>query len=279
MDTRFRRLLAGTTGLTFVLMLLGVYTASSAAGLTCAGRWPFCDGWLGLFPANWMSFIEWFHRLVAMITGFVILGTTGLAWYRGKDRRTRFALLAAVILLPAQIILGALTVTLNGLFPGGYSPPIQAAHFLTATLVFGLLGYATARTYAPRERSELRAAALLAVALVPLQYLFSFGTVFVYSETVQIIYYTLSLGLFALLVGIVVWVDADQYRRQRLLSGVAAALLTFQMLLGRRLLGSPDRLLSDAVAIGLFACLLAAAHFAYRSDDLTLPVVGTLVGR
>ncbi len=42
---------------------------------TCAGRWPSAT-FLGLFPANWGSFLEWFHRLVAMLTGFLILGTT-----------------------------------------------------------------------------------------------------------------------------------------------------------------------------------------------------------
>ncbi|MFC7175679.1 hypothetical protein [Halosegnis marinus] len=45
--TRFRRLAAGTAVLAAVTMLLGVFTAAEGAGLTCAQRWPLCDGPLG----------------------------------------------------------------------------------------------------------------------------------------------------------------------------------------------------------------------------------------
>jgi len=58
MNRRFRNLLFGSTVATLVLMLVGLYTAFVGAGLTCERRWPFCDGWLGLFPANWTSFVE-----------------------------------------------------------------------------------------------------------------------------------------------------------------------------------------------------------------------------
>ena len=44
MGARLRRLFAGTTALTFALILLGVYTASAGAGLSCGADWPFCAG-------------------------------------------------------------------------------------------------------------------------------------------------------------------------------------------------------------------------------------------
>jgi cytochrome c oxidase assembly protein subunit 15 len=277
MNLRFRRLLAGTTGLTAVLMLLGVFTASSAAGLTCAGRWPFCDGFLGLFPANWMSFIEWFHRLVAMITGFVILGVAGVAWRRGADRRIRWALVGAIVLLPVQIALGALTVTLNGLFPGGYSPPIQAAHYLTALVIFAGLAGATALAYAPIERSRLRLAALFAAAIAPVQFLFGLGAGIWYGPYYQVGYYALSLSLFAAGTGVAVWAGGS--RRLRSLTVVATVLLSFQMLLGRRLLGVADPLLTNAVAAGVLGTFVGAALLAYRIDGVPLPVVGDIVSR
>jgi cytochrome c oxidase assembly protein subunit 15 len=272
---RLRRLLAGTTVLTLVLMLLGIYTAGAGAGLTCSGRWPFCDGWLGLFPANWLSFLEWFHRLVAMVTGFVILGTAALAWKRDADRRIRWALLAAVALLPLQIALGALTVTLSGLFPGGYSPPVTAAHFLTALLIFTAIAGSTALAYRSVPSKTLRRVSLLALGLFPLTYLFSFGTVFAFTPEVQAVNYGLSLTLFALVVAVVVWAPTD-HRRQRVLSAVAAVLLGFQMLLGRRLLGSPDPVLVDSVAFAVFASLLGAVWMAYRADGVPLPLVGSV---
>ncbi|WP_049994408.1 COX15/CtaA family protein [Halapricum salinum] len=277
---QLRRLLAGTTGLTFVLMLLGVYTAGSGAGLTCGARWPFCDGAVfGLFPANWMSFVEWFHRLVAMVTGFVILGAAALAWRRGADRRVRFALLGSIALLPVQIGLGALTVTVGGLFPWGYSPPVQAAHYLAALSIFTLIVYATAITYAPVDRSRLRLAAVAAVALVPLGHLFSFGTVFAYTPETQIVYYGLALVLFALLVAVGTWGRRDASREttwQASLSIVAGLLLAVQMLLGRHALDPQGLILADSVAGLVFVCLLGAAWFAYRADDAEIPLVGSL---
>jgi len=273
---QLRRLLAGAIGLTFGLMLLGVYTAAVGAGLTCEGQWPFCDGWLGLFPADWLSFVEWFHRLVAMVTGVALLGVTGLAWKRSVDRRIRWGLVGAVVLLPVQIALGALTVTLGGLFPWGYSPPVQAAHFLAATLIFTAVVGATALACARIDPDRLRLATLAAVAVVPIQYLFSFGTVFAYTPIVQTIYYALSLSLFGLLVALVVWTGD---RRRRLVLGGAGSVLALQMLVGRHLLGSPDRLLSDVLSVLLFASLGVATWLAYRADGESLPVVGSLAGR
>jgi cytochrome c oxidase assembly protein subunit 15 len=277
---QLRRLLVGTTGLTFVLMLLGVYTAGSGAGLTCEARWPFCNGAVfGLFPADWMSFVEWFHRLVAMITGFVILGAAALAWKRNADRRVRWALVGSILLLPVQIGLGALTVTVGGLFPWGYSPPVQAAHYLAALLIFTLIVYATAITYAPVERSRLRVGALVAVALVPLGHLFSFGTVFAYTPETQIVYYGLALVLFALVVSIAVWArgrDGRDIAWQGYLSALAGLLLAIQMLLGRHALDPQGLILADSVAGLIFLCLLGAAWLAYRADDADLPLVGSL---
>jgi cytochrome c oxidase assembly protein subunit 15 len=277
---QLRRLLAGTTGLTFVLMLLGVYTAGSGAGLTCSARWPFCNGAVfGLFPADWMSFVEWFHRLVAMITGFVILGVAALAWKRGADRRVRWALVGAIALLPVQIGLGALTVTVGGLFPWGYSPPVQAAHYLAALVIFTLIVYATAITYAPVDRSRLRIAAVLSVVLLPLAHLFSFGTVFAYTPAVQVAYYGLALVLFALLVAVATWARGHASREaswQGYLSVVAGFLLAVQMLLGRHELDPQGVILGDTVAGLVFVCLLGAAWLAYRADDADLPLVGSI---
>ncbi|WP_160134158.1 COX15/CtaA family protein [Halococcus salsus] len=138
---RFRHLAAVTTGMTFVLILLGVYTAAAGAGLSCGARWPLCNGAVfGLFPADWPSFIEWFHRLVAMITGFAILGTTYLAWRQDEARRTKYATVLALVALPIQVILGGATVTV-------YTPLVQVAHHGAALVIFGALIAATVWAY------------------------------------------------------------------------------------------------------------------------------------
>ncbi|MBV0901646.1 COX15/CtaA family protein [Haloarcula salina] len=147
MTTRFRRLVATTTVLTFALILLGVYTGAVGAGLTCAARWPFCDGWMGLFPANWASFVEWFHRLVAMITGFAILGSTIAAWRGGYSRRIRLATAVATVVLPVQVLLGANTIFNFGVLA-------QVLHHGAAQLIFGAMVAATAWAYSDTGEAE-----------------------------------------------------------------------------------------------------------------------------
>ncbi|MBV0924775.1 COX15/CtaA family protein [Halomicroarcula limicola] len=140
MTDRFRRLLAVTTALTFALILLGVYTGAIGAGLTCNGRWPLCDGWLGLFPANWASFVEWFHRLVAMITGFAILGSTYAAWRGGYSSRIKYATAVATVVLPIQILLGANTIV-------NFGAAAQVLHHAAALAILVALVAATAWAY------------------------------------------------------------------------------------------------------------------------------------
>lgn len=147
MRFRFRHLAATTTALTFVLILLGVYTGAMGAGLACEARWPFCDGWLGLFPATWPSFLEWFHRLVAMITGFFILGTAYAAWRRDADPRIRKATVFALAVLPVQILLGGNTV-LN------FGAVASTVHHAAALLIFGSLVATTAWSYVAVPRGS-----------------------------------------------------------------------------------------------------------------------------
>jgi len=147
MNVRFRHLAAATTGLTFALILLGVYTGAIGAGLTCEARWPLCDGWLGLFPANWVSFVEWFHRFVAMITGFAIIGTAVAAWRGDHSRRIKYATALAAVVLPAQILLGANTIV-------NFGAIAQVLHHGAAQTIFGSLTAATAFAYSEAEDGD-----------------------------------------------------------------------------------------------------------------------------
>lgn len=278
-----------TTGLTFVLMLLGIYTAAFGAGLTCGARWPFCDGWLGLFPANIPSFIEWFHRLIAMITGFVILGTAYAAWTRSDDRRVAWSVTLAVLLLPLQIGLGAVTVTLSGLFPWGYAPSVQVLHYTVALIILALLTVGTALTLSPTTSgatnrpswSQLRRLTAAVLLLLPIQYLFSYGTLFVYSAEVQITYYALSLAMFALLITIAVWTAestvtsaasvAASFTRLQWLSTLGSGVLAIQMLIDRQLWGTIiPPFASDGLSLVLFALLVVAGWTVFR-DNGSIP--------
>lgn len=148
-----RRLAAGTTALTFVLLLVGVYTKEVGADLTCGMNWPLCDGAVfGLFPANLPSFIEWFHRLLALIVGVLIVYTVyRLYRERGADSRITKAAVLALVLLPFQAVLGALTVLKSQVFGGGthvlVEGLISVAHFGTGVGLFTALVAATLWAY------------------------------------------------------------------------------------------------------------------------------------
>lgn len=287
MDQRLRRLVTGTTGLTFLLLLLGVYTAGSGAGLTCSARWPLCNGAVfGLFPANWPSFVEWFHRLVAAVTGAFILGSTVAAWRRGASLRVRAALTVAVVFLPAQIALGALTVT-------RYAWLILAAHFVTALVIFTGLVLATlwglqtsgdspdhtgqgrvAGTTASRAASL--AAAIGVVALVPTA-LLTPRVLFVYGAAVQVAYYAAGLSAYSALLAVAVWTSGRPRARPRRLASGAAALVFALLVLGRQTYGDPlevASLLGTALAVVLAVGVAVDLHGRSGAGSVRLGLLG-----
>ncbi len=260
----FRRFAAFTTALTLSLITLGVYTSATGSGLACQAQWPLCSD--QIVPALTINpdFIEWFHRVVAMIAGFFIAATALWSWKAG-DRGTKFAATLAVVLLPLQISIGAVTVTINGLIPWGYQAPTHAAHLLVALTIFTLLVVTTLGAFRnhhrrpPRGRSQLAfavaAGALLASGLfsraIPL---------LSYSPGAQAWYYTLSLVAFVALLAAVYWAGkADRFGQ--VFAGSALSLLFVTMLLGRDLVVYTAAVRELHAALYLVAIILAAVGF------------------
>jgi cytochrome c oxidase assembly protein subunit 15 len=261
MRLRFRHLAAGTTGMTLLLLLLGVLTAATGTGLSCQAQWPFCDG--GLFPATVASVPEWAHRVWAMLTGFLILGVAGWSWYpERRERRQRSAATLAAALLPVQVLLGAVTVTFSGRIPGGYSVPVQTAHFGTALLIFGALAATFAWAAAPGRRSARRPLALAAL-LVPAYAAVSRGLFFPYSYPVQAASTGIGFALVAALVLAGVRADARPVRR---VTALALTLLSAHLLLARALYPvAPGTETLYALGTGaVVGTVLLAAGLAYR---------------
>jgi cytochrome c oxidase assembly protein subunit 15 len=259
----FRRLLLVTTVTTAITALIGVITATSGAGLTCEARWPLCDGAVfGLFPANFMSFIEWFHRLVAMITGFLIVGSTITAWRGAASRRVRFATLVAVVLTPLQVVFGAFTVLVHE-FVFGYSVLVLTLHFGLASLILGALVAATVWTYAeevPVSTTRVRQAGTIAllgfpvmVALTPRLFL-SFG------EVVQFGYYALGFGLFSALAVVALWGREIGFRGVSAAGGIAAVLIVAQLVVTRQAFGDAGQLLVVGISFVAFGLTLASVY-------------------
>ena len=261
MESRFRRLTALSAALTFVLVLLGVYTAAAGAGLTCGQRWPLCDGAVfGLFPADWASFIEWVHRLVAMVTGFVILGTTVEAVRGGAGRRTQAALAVATLFLPAQIVLGALTVT-------QYEWLILTLHFVTATTIF--VGVVLAALWAHDDRVTARRVRLVALAVpvaIAAMVVLNPRAFVDYRPPVQVAYY--AVGLFALAgeLAAAAWAGRRETDARARLPALGCSALLFGLLVvGRQVYGQAGMYLSLAVT-GVALALSLLGWWLLRRD-------------
>src|SRR5690349_712896 len=70
----FIRLAFITSLLTLGLIIIGAVVRVSDSGLGCGNDWPLCNG--SIFPPldNITAWIEWSHRLVAMLIGVFGIG-------------------------------------------------------------------------------------------------------------------------------------------------------------------------------------------------------------
>ena len=115
-DRPFRALALATAIATFLLVIVGGVVRVSDSGLGCgpAGSglngWPFCNG--DVVPGiDLNSIIEYSHRALAGIVGILLVALLVLALRRHRAHRwLAGACFAAVALVVAQALLGALTV-------------------------------------------------------------------------------------------------------------------------------------------------------------------------
>lgn len=256
MAFRFRELAAGTVVLTGFLVLVGVFTAAEGAGLTCGQRWPLCDGPLGgLLPANYLSFVEWFHRVVAGVTGLVVLGQTVQVWRTGQPPRVRYATTFALVVLPVQVLLGMFTVTT-------YEWLVLVAHFAAAATIFGALVLAAAWAYeSTMERTAVRAryASLVAAGLAPVTAVLSPRLVFTYGTALQVVYYAFALALFAALLAATAWLRAE---RSQAITGLAALVTGGLLVVGRQ--SYPEEGTVAYATVAALALVLACSLVASR---------------
>ena len=274
----FRRYAAATTAVTLTLVSLGVYTAATGSGLACQAQWPLCSD--QLIPALTINpdFIEWFHRVWAMGTGFAIIGLAAWSWLDDRERRVRLAATGAVAILPLQITVGAVTVTVGGLVPGGYTVSTHAAHLLVALTIFTLLGLATLWAFLDERAvtaTHLRRALSLGVGGLLVGAVLSRAVpLLTYSPGAQGWFY--AAGLLAhlgLLSAVVLTPHAALReavaRRTRGLAGAALALLFCTLLLGRDLVlyTATWRLINRVALVGALAAATGARPAGRRGAE------------
>jgi protoheme IX farnesyltransferase len=143
--TRFQRLAAATVAAAFLLVVIGVVVRATDSGVACP-HWPGCfEGqFLPPLDSDGHVWIEWLHRTVAAVIGFLILGLAIVAWLDHRDRRSiLWPSFAAVLLVGFQAWLGGRTVQL------GNTGESVTAHLAAAMALVGLLVYLLVRSSYP----------------------------------------------------------------------------------------------------------------------------------
>lgn len=118
-----RRLAVLTAVGMFIVLLMGARVTATGSGEGCGNDWPLCHGRF-LPQDTFESLTEYSHRLVTGIEGFLVLGTTILAWPLRRRHREFTVLVPAMAgTLVLQSLMGAAAVK----WPT--SPEIMATHF------------------------------------------------------------------------------------------------------------------------------------------------------
>ncbi len=157
-----------TAALTLGLIVFGAVVRVTDSGLGCGTDWPLCNG--TIFPPldNITAWIEWLHRLFALLIGFFGLATLAAAWrqYRQRDRRVLQVTVAAAILFVVQSALGAIVVFLE------LPPTFVTLHLGVAMLLLAtLLGAAVMAWYQPSPLQRADSIPLLAVVNAAMAFL------------------------------------------------------------------------------------------------------------
>lgn len=144
--------LAGSTALlTLGLIIFGAVVRVTDSGLGCGSDWPLCDGRIIPPLDNITAWIEWLHRLFAVLIGLMGLATLSVAIraYRKRDRMVLNYTVAAAVLFAIQSALGAIVVIFE------LPPTFVTLHLGTAMLLLGaLLVAAVVVWYQPQPRVQ-----------------------------------------------------------------------------------------------------------------------------
>ncbi|MEA2690046.1 MAG: heme a synthase [Candidatus Eremiobacteraeota bacterium] len=141
----FRAFSLAAAAAAFLLAVLGSWVRINDAGMTCPD-WPLCHH--ALVPALGGGVVlEWSHRLLALVTGILVLPAMWFGW-RARKRIGGVAAVLAFIgaVFVVQVALGGLTVALSN------TPWSVVVHWGTAMLLLaGLTALALLAVVAPRR--------------------------------------------------------------------------------------------------------------------------------
>jgi protoheme IX farnesyltransferase len=160
--------------MTYLLVVIGAIVRSTGSGMGCPD-WPLCQGSLIPPLGNSAAWIEWVHRGVAAVIGFLVLGLVILAWRNYRHQRSMIVLTFAALLLTAfQAYLGMVTVAQNN------AGDTVTAHLASALALLALLTFIAVRARypaaLPARGASQRLTLLLAFVAVTIYALLLFGS-------------------------------------------------------------------------------------------------------
>ena len=118
---------------TIFLMFLGPWVRAADAGLACPD-WPKCYGaWIPPSLFDYQVFLEWIHRLVALITTVLFIYLFFCIFAKDGTKKERKLVSFAGLVLAIQIVLGGMTVIFE------LQPTIVNLHLTTALIFLSLL--------------------------------------------------------------------------------------------------------------------------------------------
>lgn len=98
-------------GAVIALLFVGAIVTATNSALGCLFDWPLCRGALIPNSTEVGTYIQWFHRLVALITGMILAYTTLLAWrLRGQFHAVWVAAGLALSFFIVQAVVGGTVV-------------------------------------------------------------------------------------------------------------------------------------------------------------------------
>ncbi|HUF52504.1 MAG TPA: COX15/CtaA family protein [Dehalococcoidia bacterium] len=144
---------------TYVLIVIGGTVRATDSGTACPD-WPLCHGQV-IPPPETKVWIEFTHRLVASVVGFMIIGMVVQVWRNYRPRAPmKWAGVATIILLATQVIVGGITVGTET------AAGVVAIHLTIALTLISLLIFITASAWSDEAPSLRHARPMTLIALL-----------------------------------------------------------------------------------------------------------------